>query len=295
VDPTGVILITGCNDVSLAVDAMRAGALNYVVKPVDLDQLGGLVENALELQRQRALLQRKAHRAAHLVCLQQQHLNRVEREVDDALQRGFSALLETIPSAREDGRRVERYASYLGKAMGLSQEELEQLRWGALLHDIGTIGLADQTVSKSGPLTDSEWRQMRQHPEIGYQILKKLKECAAAADLVRAHHERFDGSGYPYGLSGNQIPLGARLFSIVDAFDAMTSARPYRKLVRYEEAAKEILRCSGTQFDPTLVGQFLTISPATWDTLRSPESGMRPAPMRIPESDMMIRIGGICR
>ncbi|MCH8949612.1 MAG: HD-GYP domain-containing protein, partial [Chloroflexi bacterium] len=131
------------------------------------------------------------------------------------------------------------------------------IRRGALLHDVGKIGVPDQILHKPGPLTPEEWDKMKRHPMIGYDMLRDISFLSEAATIVRCHHERFDGKGYPRGLAGDEIPLGARIFSAADAFDAMTSDRTYRKALRPEAARDEIIRHSGTQFDPQVVQAFL--------------------------------------
>lgn len=140
-------------------------------------------------------------------------------------------------------------------------EHLRQVYWGALLHDIGKIGISDAILLKQGPLTDSEWQEMRAHPEMGYRIVAQVPGMREAADIVRCHEERFDGSGYPRGLGGEAIPWGARLFAVIDTLDAMTSDRPYRQALSFDAAKAEILRMSGSQFDPRAVGVFLEAEP----------------------------------
>ena len=130
-----------------------------------------------------------------------------------------------------------------------------------LLHDIGKIGIPDAILLKEGPLTDSEWQEMRTHPEKGYRIVSKMPGMQDAAEIVLSHEERFDGSGYPRGLSGESIPWGARLFAMIDTLDAMTSDRPYRKGLDFDAAKAEIQRMSGTQFDPEAVRIFMEAEP----------------------------------
>ncbi|OYT70908.1 MAG: hypothetical protein CFK49_11555 [Armatimonadetes bacterium JP3_11] len=141
----------------------------------------------------------------------------------------------------------------------LSSEELNDIERGALLHDIGKIGVPDSILYKPGPLTPEEWEIMKQHPVIGYRMCMKVDELRSAAPIVLHHHERWDGGGYPYGLAGEAIPLGARIFAIADTLDAMTSDRPYRKALSFAEAREEIIRCAGKQFDPEMVKLFLEI------------------------------------
>jgi HD-GYP domain-containing protein (c-di-GMP phosphodiesterase class II) len=172
----------------------------------------------------------------------------------------LAAALETRDRETEGHSvRVTRYSRALGEALGLSDDELYALERGALLHDIGKIGVPDAILRKPGPLLSHEWEQMRQHPEIGSGMVGKIAFLAAALPVVRHHHERYDGAGYPDRLSGGHIPLEARIFALADTFDAMTSDRPYRAALTVEEAREEIKRCSGTQFDPIIVAAFLSL------------------------------------
>ena len=178
-----------------------------------------------------------------------------------------SAVVEVLSSALDvrdrmthrHARRVARLAVAVARELGLSEAQVLEIEFAAALHDIGKIGVADSILRKSAALDAEEWKDMRRHSELGYEILKGIDFLKDAAEIVYAHHERFDGGGYPRGLSGEEIPLGARLFSIVDAYDAMTSRRPYRSAGTRESACQEIERNVGTQFDPALVEAFLKV------------------------------------
>jgi len=186
---------------------------------------------------------------------------------EGALSASYEALLLALARALEakdyqtegHSERVTAYALRLGRALGLRREALEDLRRGALLHDLGKIGIPDAVLRKPGPLTEEEQALMRTHPLIGDRILEGLPALQGARGVVRHHHERFDGRGYPEGLQGEEIPLLARIFAVVDAYDAMTSHRPYRRALDPEEALAEIAREAGRQFDPRVVSAFLRV------------------------------------
>lgn len=150
-------------------------------------------------------------------------------------------------------RRVASLTVDVARAYGVDGSSLQQVEQGALMHDIGKLKIPDSILWKPSQLDDAEWVTMRRHPEYGYEMLRSLEFLDEAAELVLSHHEKFDGSGYPRGLRGDLIPLGARIFSVVDAVDAMIYKRPYNAPITFKEAAEEIRRCSGTQFDPDLV------------------------------------------
>ena len=165
-------------------------------------------------------------------------------------------------------RRVVLYSMALAQKMGLSEDQTQQLRRGALMHDIGKIGVPDAILNKPGPLSEDEWVQMRRHSSLGVDILEGIMFFQGAIDIVGASHEQYDGSGYPHGLKGEEIPLGARIFAVVDALDAITSDRPYRKAQSFDEALKEIKSKRGTQFDPKVIDAYLAIDEDEWRALR---------------------------
>jgi PAS domain S-box-containing protein/putative nucleotidyltransferase with HDIG domain len=174
----------------------------------------------------------------------------------DTLRATYESTLETLANAldiREHGTerhsfRVAELTVKIAREMGIEENKLSDIRWGALLHDIGKIGIPDSILLKPSKLTEDEWAIMKTHPEIGYRLLKNIRFLAGALDIVLYHHERYDGNGYPIGLRAKEIPLPARIFAVVDAYDAMTSDRPYRKAISHEEAIKEIVNASGKQF-----------------------------------------------
>ncbi len=166
-------------------------------------------------------------------------------------------------------RRVAMYAQRLAEECGVcDSEQVQYIRWGALLHDVGKIGLPDAVLQKPGPLNSAEWRQVHRHPEIGYGLVRGLEFLGLAREIVLHHHEHFDGAGYPGGLQGEAIPFGARIFAVADAFDAMTSDRPYRRACSFGEAREELRRSAGTQLDPGMVDAFCRIPRREWEELR---------------------------
>jgi len=273
-----VVMITGVVDVEVALRAMRMGANDYLTKPFNLEEVRLTVEKALEKRRlvlenreyQRDLEAKVAERTVELV------LKRREiEELYEKLQISYETTLEALAAALDTrdtetqghSMRVSEYTVVIARRMGVKDPELTEIRRGALLHDVGKIGIPDAVLRKPGKLTPEEWEEMRRHPEIGYRILSGIKFLEPSLPIVIAHQERFDGSGYPRGLQREEIPLGARIFAVVDTLDAMTSDRPYRRALRYEDARAEIVRNSGLQFDPKVVEVFLSIPPEEWKAM----------------------------
>ena len=156
-------------------------------------------------------------------------------------------------------QRVSELAAAVAMQMRLREDDVNRVRQAAILHDVGKIGIAETVLSKSDSLDDSEWRAMMRHPEVGHEILSQVSSLQGVAEVIRSHHERFDGQGYPRGLKGDDIPIGSRIYTVVDAYAAMTSDRPYRKALPMEVAFAELRRCTGTQFDPKIVEALISI------------------------------------
>lgn len=171
----------------------------------------------------------------------------------------LKALREKDLYTQEHSVRVVDYAIKIGEALGLDKEQLKELELAAVLHDIGKIGIPDRILKKPGRLTKEEYATMQEHSKRGEEMLKGIKDLDIYKKYVRSHHERYDGYGYPDGLKGEEIPLISRIIFVADTFDAMTSDRPYRKGMSTDIAVDEIIRCSGTQFDPNVVNAFVSI------------------------------------
>ena len=169
------------------------------------------------------------------------------------------SLFENSNETEAHSQRLEVYSQAIGRKLGLSARELNDLSLLALLHDIGKIGVDSHILKKSGPLTDEEWVIMKTHPEVGYRVAKAIPELSSVANLILSHHEKWDGTGYPNNIIGHSIPLPCRILAVADAYDAMTSDRSYRKALTHDEAMKEIFRNSNTQFDPDIVEIFMDL------------------------------------
>ncbi len=268
-----VVMLTAAHDVHVATSAFRRGAIDFLLKPFDRSQLLAVVARALEHGR---LLQQNAAYRQNLEEIIAARTARLRATMLD-LERSYDFTLEVMGDALDlrdaetegHSRRVTAYAIALARAMGLNAEQLRVIARGAFLHDIGKIATPDCILLKPGKLDPAETEIMRQHCTRGYEMVRKIPFLSEAAEIVYAHQETFDGSGYPRGLRADAIPLGARIFAIADTLDAMTSDRPYRKALSFAQARAEIVRCSGTQFDPGIVQVFLGLPEELWNRLRS--------------------------
>jgi HD-GYP domain-containing protein (c-di-GMP phosphodiesterase class II) len=195
-------------------------------------------------------------------------MRRIEQTYDDTLEALAAALDLRDNETAGHSRRVTRYCLEMANAIGCSGEQLKQITRGAHLHDIGKIGIPDAILLKPGKLTAGEREVMQRHARIGYELVSRIAFLAPAAEIVLTHQERYDGTGYPQGLVGEEIPLGARIFAVADTLDAMTSDRPYRRALPFAAAQAEITRESGRQFDPEVVRVFHSISEKVWEDIR---------------------------
>jgi response regulator RpfG family c-di-GMP phosphodiesterase len=267
-----VIMVTAIHDISTALEAIRRGAYDYILKPFEKDQLYHGVGRALQHRRlvienrnyQQNLQQQVNEQTVQLRTV----IAQLEQSYDDTLEALGSAL--DLKDAETEGhcQRVTAFTISIAKTVPVPDGYLPILARAAFLHDIGKMAIPDSILRKPGPLNDDEKQTMRTHCEIGYNVLTRIPFLRDAAEIVLAHQEFFDGSGYPRNLRGEQIPLGARIFSIADALDAMISDRPYRRALTMQHARQEIRRCAGTQFDPKIVDVFLSIPESHWIELR---------------------------
>ena len=255
------IVMTGFATVDTAVDCLREDAYDFIQKPIRLGELTALIQRAVEYRNLKIENTRYQQHLEEIIRERSAKLVETLEEVKRSHRFTLDALVAMLDARqRQTGLhsvRARDLAVLLGQKMSLTSETMDAIASGAFLHDIGKIGVPDAILLKPGPLLPEEWVIMRSHSEIGYNILRSNPYLKEAAELVRAHHERFDGGGYPRGLKGEAICIGARIFAIVDAYDAMRSDRSYRKSMPIPQCIEEIVRHSGTQFDPKIVKVFL--------------------------------------
>ena len=217
-----------------------------------------------------------AHEINHLYQAERARALELERALG-RLRESYLDMIKTLafvveakdPSTRAHLQRTHDYAVALAEAVDPELAADEQLRYGFLLHDVGKVGIPEAVLNKPGPLDDGEWEVMRAHPMLGVQMVAGIKSLGSAVEVIRCHHERWDGKGYPAGLAGEAIPAGARVFAVADAFDAMTSDRPYRKGMPAQVAFDEVKSQSGKQFDPECAKGFLAIQDRVVEEMKS--------------------------
>lgn len=269
---TVVMMISGAQTIESAIKALRAGAFDYIMKPFDLTQVEAAVKRALEHYELRMIKRQYENHLEELVAQRTAELDNALETVEESYRSTLKALAQALETRDTEthghSERVVTFSLRLGCELGLDKEMMRSLEFGSLLHDIGKIGVPDAILRKPAKLTDEEWVNMRMHPMYGQQILRDLPFLEGASKVVGQHHEKYDGSGYPLGLSGEDIDLNARIFAVADAFDAMISDRVYRSGRPYKEAAAELDRCVISHFDPKVVEAFHRVPQEDWEELK---------------------------
>jgi cyclic di-GMP phosphodiesterase len=254
-----VVVATGVSEVNVAVACLRIGAHDFITKPFQLDDVGARVAQALDKRHLLIQNQRYQFKLEEMV---REQATRIEELFLEGIQALAHALDAKDSYTHGHSARVSAYAGRTATLLGLSSGDVQLTELGAELHDIGKIGVNEDLLRKPGKLTPDEYEQLMDHTLIGARILGPLlKNAPEALAVVRSHHERLDGTGFPDGLFGDQIPIHVRIVSVADSFDAMTTARPYRSALTTEFALDELRRCSGRQFDPEAVAAFSAAFP----------------------------------
>ncbi|MCK4764761.1 MAG: response regulator [Candidatus Aminicenantes bacterium] len=264
-----VVMISAVKDIESAITAMSKGAYDYVSKPFKLTEVAQIAQKAIE--KRNLILENREYqkKLEKMVAERTAKLDTALKELDKTYKFTLSAMVTALDTrdAATQGHslRVVIFSLKIAELMGIREKHLlKVLEYGSLLHDIGKIGIPDAILRKKSGLTPQEWKVMKTHPRIGYKILHRIEFLEEASQIVLRHHEQFDGSGYPNGLKGTEIPLGARIFSVADMVDAITSERPYREAMSFELASRELKRNSGKQFDPEVVEAFHMLDLDFW-------------------------------
>jgi len=267
------ILCTAAEDFRVALQAVNAGEVFRIIsKPWHQQELVATIAQAVESSK----LRRENERLTAEVQRQNGQLREINHRLEEMVQARTQALLQGLIAALDyrdaetqwHSRRVSLYARRLATQLGIVEPDLTVVEHGALLHDIGKIGIKDDVLLKPGPLSPDEWVLMKNHPELGWRLLQRVDYLKPASQIVLEHQEKWDGTGYPAGLKGEVICIGARIFHVVDTLDAITSDRPYRKARPFAVACEELLRCRGTQFDSRVVDAFLAVPAEEWERIR---------------------------
>lgn len=263
-----VVILTAWPTVDATVRALRLGARDFLTKPVSINELIRVVENQMRLRRFWLKESTKDGQTERFVQRYLSQLKQGPAEDTDTLMPVLQTLANILDAREHETQahsaRVSAYAAYFAGRLGATADTVRTIRIGGLMHDIGKMGIPDSILLKPGKLNEDEWEVMKQHPQLGYDLLAGVSGLREAAEIVLAHHERWDGQGYPRALKGEEVPFGARVFGFVDTMDAMLSNRPYRLARTFGELHDEVKRCKGTQFDPEMVDAFLQIQEHEW-------------------------------
>ena len=270
IDPDiAILMITGLSDMNTAMECVHLGADDYITKPFGINRVVLTVRNLIE--RRCLAIEKKNYQVSleYKVMEQTTQIRNAMNEISSAYDNTLTALVKALDAREKEvgshSERVMNFAVFLGGKLGLAGKEIRELAKGALLHDIGKIGISDNILLKPGQLDDNEWLEMRKHPQVGYAILSEIDFLKGPAEIILSHHERYDGLGYPKQLKGEDVPLGARIFAVIDTLDAMTSDRPYRKALPFATVTSEIIKYRCSQFDPAIADLFLSIPRNHWE------------------------------
>ncbi len=266
-------LVVMSRDAKAGVVAVRQGAYDYLLKPFEKEQLITAVKRVVDYRR---LLQQSVMYRQDLEQMVNARTGMLHQAIAD-LERSYDITLEALGDALDlkdaetegHSKRVTAFTIALARGAGIAPQQIPVIARGAFLHDIGKMAIPDAILLKPSKLQADEQKIMREHCARGYQMLRKIPFLQEAAEIVYSHQEHYDGSGYPRGLKGDEIPLGARIFAVADTLDAITSDRPYRKGNSFSAARAEIKRCAGTQFDPRVVEVYLSLPDQLWEDLRA--------------------------
>jgi putative nucleotidyltransferase with HDIG domain len=268
----GFILTTGHVHVDQIIQALHLGASDFLLKPFTIETLEQSISRAYRLLQMER--ESRSYRTSLETSIERRtrDLMRALHELEENYQTTLEALVLALDAREHEtyahSLRVRAYTLHMARLVSYPLALLPALGHAALLHDIGKIAVADAILLKPGKLTEEEWVQMRRHVMAGVQILNRIPFLKPAAPIVQHHHERYDGKGYPHGVAGEQIPLGARLFALADTLDAMTSDRAYRKALGLSEVRAEVARHRGWQFDPQIADLFLKVPEGVWLQIR---------------------------
>jgi response regulator RpfG family c-di-GMP phosphodiesterase len=269
---SSIVLLSERDSAEDAIKAFRAGAFDYLLTPFEAENVETAIARAFEQYETKCLKDRYQFHLENLAAERATEIDKALEEVESSYRITLKALVQALETrdfeTHGHSERVVTFSLRLGHELGLEKESLRDLELGALLHDIGKIGVPDAILRKPAKLNEEEWEKMKLHPLHGQKILRNIEFLEGAAHIVAQHHEKWDGTGYPFGIRGEDIDIGARIFAVVDAFDAMVSDRVYRAGRPYQEALAELERCAGTQFDPLVVEAFKLIPKEDWEVLR---------------------------
>ena len=251
---TAIIMATAARDIETAVASLRNDVVDYLLKPFDRERVHEAIALGRDWHAASAGIDEFQHALQHRLRRRRASVATALAEAQHTSEEALESLIALLQLHERDGRghatRVARLALAIAEQLGVAQDDIGPLEQAALLHDIGKLDMPVSILSKPAPLDDAEWQVMRTHPQVGYELLSEQPRFARAAPIVWAHHESFDGTGYPRGLAGNRIPYGARILAVADAYDSMTQPHTQRPALPPSMAIEEIARCSGRQFDP---------------------------------------------